>query len=337
MASAKAPTLTAENLRGVVGYMLTPTTEKATGNRIEYDINHAEAARVADLLINDGVTALCLCGTFGEVASLTLDEIRSFTATVVDAARGRVPVFAGATTLNTRDTVARAHMFRDVGAKGLMLGRPMMSPMSEPNIVRYYQDVAGAVPDLAIVLYDDPEAFRRPISTPVYAELAKIPQIIGAKYKTRLNITGLTDNSYNADLEVVKGHIKLMPGEFDWYVAARLYGVDTCWSSLVCGGPAPVMALQDAVRAQRWDEAAGLTREISRCYEGIIPNHNFEAWHLDKIPFMKARFAAAGYIQPGPALPPYQFLSPERKKIAEECGRRSKALQEKYRRRSMVA
>jgi 4-(2-carboxyphenyl)-2-oxobut-3-enoate aldolase len=179
-------------------------------------------------------------------------------------------------------------------------------------------------------MYDDPEAFRRPISTPVYRQLAKLPQIIGAKYRTRLNISGLTDNSYNADLEAVGGHMKLLPGEFDWYIVARLYGLDACWSSLVCGGPAPVMALRDAIGMSRWSQAESLTSEISSCYEGLIPNHNFEAWHLDKVPFMKARFAAAGYLKPGPALPPYQYLSPERQKIAEECGRRSRALQQKY-------
>jgi 4-(2-carboxyphenyl)-2-oxobut-3-enoate aldolase len=336
MATARTKLMKASDLSGVIGYLLTPVRSDAL-TPDQYAIDVDEAARAADALIRDGVSALCLNGTFGEVASLTWDELKLFTSTVVEAARGRVPVFAGATTLNTRDTITRACGFREIGAQGLMLGRPMMSPLSDPNIVSFYQAIAQSCPDLNIFLYDDPEAFRRPISTPVYRELAKIPQIIGAKYRTRLNISGLTDNSYNVDAETVAGHIKLLPGEFDWLITARLYGVDACWSSLVCGGPAPVMALRDALAANRWSEAETLTREISHCYEGIIPNHNFEAWHLDKVPFMKARFAAAGYLKPGPALPPYQYLSPERRKIAEECGRRSRALQEKYRDRAVAA
>lgn len=90
------------------------------------------------------------------------------------------------------------------------------------------------------------------------------------------------------------------------------------------------MALRDALYAERWEEALNLTKEIAYCYEGIIPAGNFEAWHLDKVAFMKARFGAAGYIDPGPPLPPYQELRPERRAIAEECGRRSRVLQEKY-------
>jgi 4-(2-carboxyphenyl)-2-oxobut-3-enoate aldolase len=337
MTETKATLMRAGELRGVIGYLLTPVKDESIDYTTKNAIDIEETARATDALIRDGVSALCLNGTFGEVASLCWEELKLFTATVIQAARGRVPVFAGATTLNTRDTIARAREFHALGARGLMLGRPMMSPLSDENIVRFYRDVAQGCPELNIILYDDPEAFRRPISTVVYRQLAKIPQIIAAKYRTRLNISGLTDNSYNADIEAVGGHIKLLPGEFDWFIASRLYGLDTCWSSLVCGGPAPVMALRDALGAARWSEAEALTREISHCYEGLIPHHNFEAWHLDKIPFMKARFAAAGYLKPGPALPPYQYLSPERRKIAEECGRRSRVLQEKYRDRAAAA
>jgi 4-(2-carboxyphenyl)-2-oxobut-3-enoate aldolase len=329
--------MTAGDLKGVLGYLLTPVREDCVDYKTANGIDVDESARAADSLIRDGVTALCLNGTFGEVASLRWEELKLFTGTVIDAAKGRVPVFAGATTLNTRDTVARAREFKEMGAQGLMIGRPMMSPMSDENTLRFYRDLAEANPGLNMVLYDDPEAFRRPISTPIYKELAKIPQIIAAKYRTRLNISGLTDNSYNADREAVAGRIKLLPGEFDWHVVTRLYGFDACWSSIVCGGPAPVMALRDALSASAWAEAEVITREISLCYEGIIPNHNFEAWHVDKIPFMKARFAAAGYLKPGPALAPYQHLSPQRRKVAEECGRRSRLLQDKYRNNAMAA
>jgi 4-(2-carboxyphenyl)-2-oxobut-3-enoate aldolase len=310
--------------------MLTPVKEGAANRSVSNAIDLDETSRAADLLIRDGVSALCLNGTFGEVASLTWSELESFTRAVIETARGRVPVFAGATTLNTRDTITRAREFHTMGADGLMLGRPMMSPMSDPNTISYYRDVATEVPELAIVVYDDAEAFRRPITTRVYAELAKIRQIVGCKYRTRLLLSGLVDNSFNADIEAVGENIRLLPGEFDWSVACRLYGLQACWSSFVCGGPAPVMALRDLLAAQRWPEADSLTREISGCYEGIIPQNNFEVWHLDKIPFMKARFAAAEYLKPGPSLPPYQYIAPDRLEIAKECGRRSRALQQKY-------
>jgi len=334
---ARATDLRPSDLRGVIGFLITPVKEQEITYRTQNAINVEETARATEALINDGVTGICLNGTFGELPSLTWEELKTFTATVVKTARKRVPVFAGATTLNTRDTIARAKEFRDMGADGLLMGRPMMSPLSDENIVRYYQDIAAELPEMAIFLYDDMEAFKRPITTRTYVELAKIPQIIAAKYRTRLMISNLMENTYNCDVDAVKGNIKLLPGDFDWYFANKLYGLDTCWSSSVCGGPAPIMALRDALNSQRLEEAQVITREISRLYEGIVPNGNFELWHVDKIPFMKARFAAAGYLKPGPALPPYHYISPARVEVAKECGRRSRELQEKYSRHAKAA
>jgi len=64
-------------------------------------------------------------GTFGEGATLTEPEWRKFNETVIRTVNGRVPVFAGATTLNTRDTIRRSKELMEMGATGLFLGRPM--------------------------------------------------------------------------------------------------------------------------------------------------------------------------------------------------------------------
>ncbi len=327
----KKPEISADDLRGIVAYMPTPVrTDIAIDRNTENAVNLDEAARVADSFVREGMCAIALNGTFGECPSLTWSELRGFTGAVIEAVAGRIPVFAGATTLNVRDTIARARVFADMGAEGLMLGRPMMSPLSDENIVQFYRDVVEEVPSLAIFMYDDMEAFKRPISTQVYSELAKIPQIVGCKYRSRLLFSGIVDNSYNADIDAVKGRIKLMPGEVDWHHAWRLFDMDACWSSAVSGGPAPVQALHSALLGGDWPAAKRITNDIAWSYEGMVPAHNFAVWHVDKIPFMKARFAAAGYMNPGPALPPYQYIAPDRLEAAIECGYRLRQLQAKY-------
>src|SRR5258708_29642320 len=102
---AKLPSIHASDIKGIVCYLITPVIEGAdrnTKNAIDLD----EAARVVDRMIADGIVAFCLNGTFGEGPSVTTQEQTALTATVVQAARGRVPVFGGATSLNTRDTIA---------------------------------------------------------------------------------------------------------------------------------------------------------------------------------------------------------------------------------------
>src|SRR5215471_9507117 len=117
---SKFPQLSAADITGVVAYQPTTVRTDITIDRnVANAVDVEEAARAADVLVRDGASAICLNGTFGELSSLTLDEIVDFTRAVVESVDDRVPVFAGATTLNTRDTIARARIFRDLGAHGL--------------------------------------------------------------------------------------------------------------------------------------------------------------------------------------------------------------------------
>ncbi len=56
-------------------------------------------------LIRAGCDGILSMGAYGECATLTWEEKMRLMATLVESARGRVPVFVGTTTLNTRDTI----------------------------------------------------------------------------------------------------------------------------------------------------------------------------------------------------------------------------------------
>ena len=325
------PPLDAGDIRGIVAYLPTPVRTDVTIDRnVTNAVDLKEAARAADVVVRDGAAAICLNGTFGELPSLTWEEIRDFTATVVESVAGRVPVFAGATTLNTRDTLFRARAFRDLGATGLNLGRPMMSAMGDPNIVQYYRDVAEELPDMAIFVYDDAEAFKRPITTQVYRELAKIPQIVACKYRTRLLFGMLAENTYDRDLAAVDGRIKLLTHEGDWPFVYRTFGIDAIWTSGFNCVPGAVVGIRDALFAGDTQHVDAIQADLAWATEGLMPKGGFTEWHVQKIPTLKARIDAAGYIKAGPALPPYTYMTEDRAAAAAECGRRDRELQRKY-------
>jgi 4-(2-carboxyphenyl)-2-oxobut-3-enoate aldolase len=244
--------------------------------------------------------------------------------------RDRVPLFAGVTQLNTRDTIARAKAYVDMGATGLLAGRPMMAPLNDQNLVRHYIDLAETFTDTAILLYENKEAFRRGISSVAFAELARVPNIVACKYRTNATFGTMAKNTYESDVEACGRNIKLLPMESDWMFAQKVFGADACWTSYVNCGPAPVIALQDALNAQRWELARGITKDLAWGIEGMVRNNDFAQWLEDKVPFMKIRFNAAGYIKGGPVLPPYQFITPERAELAREQGRRGAQLHRKY-------
>lgn len=325
--------LTVDDITGVVGIIPTPSIPTADQPGTAFSVDLDEAAKLADAMVRGGVDVLMTTGTFGECASLTWDELQSFVATVVDAVAGRIPVFfAGATTLNTRDTITRGRRLGELGADGLFVGRPMwLPPLDDAGIVRFYRDVAEAVPNMALVVYDNPPgAFKGKIGTPAYEALSQIPpQVVAAKH-----LGLLSGSAFLSDLRAVSGRVRLLPLETDWYYFARLFPeeVTACWSGNVACGPAPVTHLRDLIRAGRWDDCQALTDELEGgALETLYPGGNFAEFLKYSIQIDNAQFQAAGFfMRTGPTRPPYTEVPESYLAGGREAGKNWAALQQRY-------
>lgn len=304
--------------------MPTPAKPDASDWRAENTVDLDEAARAVEKLIAGGVNAIMSLGTLGECATLSWDEKRAFMATLVETARGRVPVFGGTSTLSTRETIRQTRAARDIGIDGVMLGPPMWCAPDVTTAVQFYRDVAEACPDTAICVYANPEAFRFEFPRPFWAQVSEIPQIITAKY--------LGVGTLLADLGASRRRIRFLPIDVDYYAAARI-DPDFCtafWTSGAVCGPAPVIALRERVAQARksgdWNPAAQLSQSIGRTYQTLFPNGSFKDFSMYNIGLEKARMDAAGFMKAGPPRPPYHRVPKLYLEGAQESGRRWAAL-----------
>jgi 4-(2-carboxyphenyl)-2-oxobut-3-enoate aldolase len=315
--------MTADDIRGAIGVLPTPATSDAEDWRAERTVDLAETEKMVKLVVGGGIDMLMTTATFGEVATLTWPELEAFCECVIRTAAPH-PVFVGVTTLNTRDTIARTRALVKLGAAGVFSGRPMFIRLTDGQIVRYYQDLAEALPGVPIIVYDNAETFRGPISTDVFRALATIPEVVAARQ------VGGAETDRN--IEAVGSKIRFLPHDSRWLPSARKYpdAALACWSGNVACGPAPVAALSRAILRRDWPAAEAITDELKWAGETMYPAGDLERFRDFSIQLCHVRIRAAGLIEPGPCRPPYRDAPEEYVAGSEEVGRRWRQLHDGY-------
>lgn len=120
------------SLPAIVPAMLTPYD--ADG-----DVDHAALRAHAEWLVDRGVDGLMPCGSTGETALLSDDEVVDVVATVAAAAAGRVPVIAHVGRPATRTTIDLARRALDAGAEAVSAVVPYYHPLEPDQVLDHYR------------------------------------------------------------------------------------------------------------------------------------------------------------------------------------------------------
>jgi 4-hydroxy-tetrahydrodipicolinate synthase len=140
-------------------------------------------ALVADQL-EGGIDGLVPLGTTGESASVTHDEHVRVLELVVDAARGRVPVIAGAGSASTAHAVELAKLAEKHKADAALVVTPYYYRPSQDGLFAHYAAIARAV-SLPIVLYNIPIRTAVDLSIETLERIAnELPNVVAIKEST---------------------------------------------------------------------------------------------------------------------------------------------------------
>lgn len=130
--------------------------------------------------ISNGVAAVLANGSMGELGNLTATARRTMVRTVVNAAAGRVPVWAGVAGLGTAESIAAARDARDEGADALLVLPPLFFDLGDSELHRHFAAVASAV-DIPVLAYDVPPRTPRKLPPELIAAMAADGTIQGVK------------------------------------------------------------------------------------------------------------------------------------------------------------
>lgn len=131
-------------------------------------------------VIDGGVHGVFPCGTMGEGPLLSFDEKVQVTATVVEAARGRVPVLAGVGCPSTQETVTLAREAESVGADAVIVVTPYYYPVDDVGLLAHYQAVCRSV-KVPVFVYYIPSRAGNQLSLNLISRLAQVPGLVGLK------------------------------------------------------------------------------------------------------------------------------------------------------------
>lgn len=319
--------ITYSDFRGMLGIVPSPATPDAESWRAQNTVALDETEKMTRLVVDAGIDMIATTGTFGECATLTEPELNDLVSCVVQTVAGRRPVFAGITTLNTRDTIRRAKALVDRGADGLFVGRPMWLALDDKGIVRFYRDIAEAIPGVPLIVYDNPVAFKGKISSEAYAQLAKIPEVVAAKH------TG--GPALAQDMRAIGDKIRILPLPGDWQALAEEMPdrALAAWSGATACAPAVLVAVTKSILARDWPQAREICERIRWAEAPMFAGGDLAGFMDYSIAVGHLRFVHAGLVDPGPVRPPYMFLPDNYHDGGIETGKRWAVLQEEFRSR----
>ncbi|HEY5951127.1 MAG TPA: 4-hydroxy-tetrahydrodipicolinate synthase [Kofleriaceae bacterium] len=241
---AKLPTI-----EGCLTALVTPFK----GGKVDFD----GIAKLVDWQIENGVDGIVSVGTTGESATLDVDEHVAVIAATVKAAKGRVPVIAGAGGNATSEALTLTKASEDAGADALLHVTPYYNRPNQEGLFRHFEALAKAS-KLPIILYNVPSRTACDLLTDTVVRLAEQygDKIIGIKDATGNLVRG------SELVARVGDRMAVLSGDdgtaFPLY-ACGAHGVISVVSNVA---PREMSEMWDAAKAGDWERARKLHMKL---------------------------------------------------------------------------
>ena len=236
-------------LRGLITAMATPF-EPGGG------VDEAAVRRLAVHLAEHGSHGIVVAGSTGEAATLDDAEHIGLLRTVVDEVGGRVDVYCGTGTNDTRHSVELTKAAADAGAEAALIVTPYYNKPNKAGIRAHFEAIAAAVPDLPLIAYNIPSRVVVDVPPADLAELAEIESVVAVK------------QANNDDLQPIEG-LEILAGNDEIFLRTLEIGGAggiTVASHLV--GPR-MREIWDAAQAGDLDRAREIDATLKPVYAAM--------------------------------------------------------------------
>jgi 4-hydroxy-tetrahydrodipicolinate synthase len=286
-------------------------TAIVTPFRADGSIDEQAFRALVNWQIDSGINFLVACGSTGEAATLDEDEWLHAVGIVVDAAAGRVPVWAGCTHNSTRTILRQAQLLRRVkGVSAILSANPYYNKPSQEGQFQHFLALANTVAPLPVALYNVPGRTAVNLDPETVVRLAEAAPNIQAIKESSGKVSAISQLVHS-----LPSGFKIFSGDDNLALAAIGVGAHGLISVAANEAPAEVSRMVNAALKNNWVEARELDRRYGELFEA-----NF--WESNPSP-VKTVLNLMGRITDHlrlPLVPPAAATRARLERLARELG-----------------
>jgi 4-hydroxy-tetrahydrodipicolinate synthase len=245
--------------KGSITALITPFD----GDSVDYDAY----SRLVEFQIGAGTHGLVPVGTTGESPTLSHDEHNKVVETCIAAAKGRVPVIAGAGSNSTKEAVELARHAEKAGANAVLVVTPYYNKPTQEGLYLHFKAVNDAI-NIPIIIYNIPARSVVDMQVATMARLAKLANIKGVKDATALPV-----RTSQQRLAIGK-EFNLLSGEDATALAFNAHGGHGCISVTSNAAPMLCAEFQNACLAGNYARALELHDTLMPLHEALFIESN---------------------------------------------------------------
>lgn len=239
-------------IAGTFAAMMTPWT--ASG-----ELNLPAVRELTEFIIDKGACGLFPVSNVGGMIHMRPEEKRLMVQTVVDQARGRVPVFPGVSASSTRDAIALGQMCAELKADGCVLSAPYYFPYPQSVVLDGLKAAVSGIP-LPVAIYNIPK-YAGEITPDSFETLMQLPNVCAVKDSSG-SIANLLQLSAMRDR--LRPDFSLLVGWEEMLLSALTLGAQGCMTASAGIFPEIMRDLYESVRRGDMAHALACQRLIGK-------------------------------------------------------------------------
>jgi 4-hydroxy-tetrahydrodipicolinate synthase len=267
------------------------------------EIDRAKTKRFIQHLIDEGVHGIFVAGSTGEYSLMRMEERKQIIYIGVEAARGKVPLFAGTGHHSTKIAVELSKYAEKSGADAVIVSLPHYPKPTQEGLFQHYKVIAEAV-NIPVFVYNWPGGYGLDIEPETVARLAKEGYIQGIK-------DSHADIDHTAEvIRLTDGRITVFEGYDTKILPALCLGADGSICTITNIVPTVVVEIYNLFQEGKIKEAAKKQLSIFGLANVLFARHDMQP--------LKVGLKMLGYDVGDARMPITEVLPDTKEKIREE-------------------